>query len=135
MPGEWVDGRCVGSATLTADYVELGHHETLAELRHVLAGRLVHFGVAELDAAAIRLTTPRALTQEISRYVFEDNSAGARRWNGVSYLSKYGDDLANWAVFEPAAPTVISVDLIGARDPDLTEALRLHGLRMTTGAD
>lgn len=135
VPVEWLDGRCIGTATLTGDYVELGHHQTLAELRHVMARRLVHHGVTELDAATIRLTTPRALTQEISRYVFDDTTAGARRWNGISYLSKYGDDLDNWAVFEPAAPTVIGLDLIDQRDRDLAEALQLHGLRMTTAAD
>ena len=135
VPAEWVDARCIGSATLTGDYVELGHHQTLAELRHVIAGRLVHHGVTGLDAATIRLTTPRALTHEISRYVFDDTTAGTRRWNGISYLSKYGDDLDNWAVFEPAAPTIVGVDRIHQRDPDLVEALHLHGLHMATDAD
>lgn len=131
VPIEWVDGRCVGSAALAGDDVELGHHETLAVLRQVLSGRLVHYGVAELDAATIRITTPRALTQEISRQVFEGSADGARRWNGISYMSKYGDDLENWAVFEPAAPTNVGVDVVGPRGLDLASVLvALNGLRL-----
>ncbi len=104
VPAEWVEARCIGTGTLTGAYVELGHHETLAELRRLLAARLVHHGIGDLDAAAIRLTAPRAFTQEISRHVFDDSVGGARRWNGIAYLSKHGDDLDNWAIFEPAAP-------------------------------
>ena len=131
VPAEWVEARCIGTGTLTGEYVQLGHHETLAELRRLLAARLVHHGITDLDAAAIRLTAPRAFTQEISRHVFDDSIDGARRWNGIAYLSKHGDDLENWAIFEPAAPNPIAVAHFDHLDEDLVNALRLHGLHMT----
>lgn len=119
--------------TLSGDYVELGHHETVATLRRALAPRLVHYGIADLDAATIKVTTPRALTQEMSRLIFDGSTAdGVRRWNGISYLSRFGDDLENWAIFEPATPSTSDISAVDDRDEDLTAALRVHGLHMST---
>jgi hypothetical protein len=53
-----------------------------------------------------------------------------RRWNGPSYLSKHGDDLRNWAVFEPAAPDVIDVTEFNRDDPAHITALALHALTL-----
>lgn len=119
VPTEWVEQRCVGKAALAGAYADVGHHESLTELRTALAARVVHYGLPDLDAAAVRLTAPRAFTQEVSRFVFDQSAAGARRWNGISYLSKHGDDLQNWAIFEPATPYVIEVSEVGRDDPDL----------------
>lgn len=87
----WESGKLVG------DHADIGHHESLAELRSALAPRVVHYELPDLDAATLRLTAPRAFTQEVSRYVFDRTVDGVRRWNGISYLSKHGDDLTNWA--------------------------------------
>jgi len=130
VPGEWVEQRCVGRGALAGDYADLGHHESLAELRRALAARVVHYGLHDLDAATLRLSAPRAFTQEVARYVFDQTAAGQRRWNGLSYLSKHGDDLRNWAIFEPAAPEVVEVTNFGRHDEDLVEALGLHGLAL-----
>lgn len=62
VPADWIEARCVGIATLIGVYVDVGHHETLAELRTALAARVVHHGLQDLDASAIRLTVPRAFT-------------------------------------------------------------------------
>ena len=49
---------------------------------------------------------PRALTQEISRYVFvHARDAGGRPVAGLRYLSRLGDDLVNWAIFETEPPS------------------------------
>ena len=80
--------------------------------------------------ATLRLTVPRAFTREASRYVFDQTAAGQRRWNGLSYLSKHGDDLRNWAVSEPAAPDVIDVTEFNHDDRDLITALALHDLTL-----
>lgn len=130
VPAEWVDQRCVGRGALVGDYADVGHHESLAELRAALAARVVHHGLHDLDAATLRLTVPRAFTQEVSRYVFDHTAAGQRRWNGLSYLSKHGDDLRNCAIFEPAAPDVIDVAEFHRDDPDVIAALALHDLRL-----
>lgn len=130
VPTEWVEQRCVGRAALVGDYADVGHHESLAELRTALAARVVHHGLHDLDAAALRLSAPRAFTQDISRYVFGQTANGERRWNGLAYLSKHGDDLQNWAIFEPADPDVIDVTEFDRHDADLAAALALHGLQL-----
>ena len=38
VPAAWLDSRCVGTASLSGEYVELGHHESLAELRICACG-------------------------------------------------------------------------------------------------
>lgn len=130
VPADWVDQRCVGRATLVGNYVEIGSHESLAELRASLAARVVHYGLHDLDAAALRLTAPRRFTQEVSRHIFDQTAEGRRRWNGISYLSKHGDDLTNWAIFEPALPERIDVTKFDRQDADLAVALTLHGLTL-----
>ncbi len=119
VPAAWVEQRCLGRGVLVGDYADIGHHESLTELRDGLAARVVHHGLHDLDAATIRLTAPRAFTQDVSRYVFTQSADGQRRWNGLAYLSKHGDDLQNWAIFEPAAPELIDVP---ARRPDDTQS-------------
>lgn len=130
VPAEWADQRCVGRGALVGHYAGVGHHESLVELRAALAARVVHHGLHDLDGAALRLTAPRAFTQEVSRYVFGQSATGERRWNGLSYLSKHGDDLQNWAIFEPAAPEVLNVAEFDRYDPDLAAALALHRLTL-----
>lgn len=132
VPLEWIDARCVGTGVLVGDYADVGHHETIAELRSALAARVVHHGLHDLDAAAIRLSAPRAFTQEISRYVFDRSADGTRQWNGIAYRSKHGDDLENWAIFEPAAPADQTVAEFTENDIDLADALSLHGLQLIT---
>ena len=40
-----------------------------------MAGRLIHYGVGDLDAAAIRLSAPRRFTQEISNHTYKLSAA------------------------------------------------------------
>ena len=91
--------------------------------------RVVH-GLADLDAAAVRLSLPRSFTQEISRFLFEQTRSGQRRWDGITYLSRHGDDFENWAFFEPAAPIDQLSTSFDSGDADLAAALRLHGLSL-----
>ncbi|NNL85259.1 MAG: RES domain-containing protein, partial [Myxococcales bacterium] len=85
----WLERRCVGTAQATGSFVDVGHSRSLAELRRLLASRLAQYGVADLDAAAIRLAVPRALTQEISRAIYGlSTEAGERRFAGIAYRSR-----------------------------------------------
>jgi hypothetical protein len=63
--------------------------------------------------------------------VFDQSADAIRRWDGLRYLSKHGDDLQNWTIFEPASPDVISVEGFDDIDPDLEAALAIH--RLTLG--
>ena len=129
----WIADRAISEATLDGDFVDIGHSATLAYLRVVMASRLLHFDLDDVDAAAIRLHVPRAFTQEISSHLYDlANSDGSRRFDGIAYRSRLGDDLENWAIWEPAdSLTPAAGQPIDPDDPDLARALALFGLEFT----
>ena len=109
-------------------FVDVGDSASLATLRTVLAASAIHHGLDEIDAAAIRLRAPRAFTQQVSRYVYEQGA-----FAGIHYRSRLGDDVLNWAIFEAAPdgqiPLVATASAaIPTDDPDLRAALELLGL-------
>ena len=111
IPAGWRDKRYIG------------HSESLAHLRSALAARLLHYGLDDLDAGEIR-RAPRPFTQEISRYVFETgyDEHGATL-DGIRYLSRLGDEIVNWAIFEGTDPQEQTNAAIEAGDSDLLEAM------------
>jgi hypothetical protein len=96
----------------------------------------LHHGLDDLDAASIRLSAPRRFTQEISRYVYNRSTPqGQRRYTGIAYRSRLGDEFYNWAIFESpggALPWIGEPQtvFIEANDPDLVRALELLGVRL-----
>jgi RES domain len=134
VPRRWLDGRLIGKAAAHGRFADVGDAQSLAALRHALASRAIHYGLSELDAAAIRLGAPRAFTQEVSRFVYEwrDDEGG---FTGIGYRSRLGDQFFNWAIFEPVSEAESPLvdpgsDAIQPGDPDLSEALRLLGLKL-----
>jgi hypothetical protein len=128
VPRTWLEGRMIGEATVDGLFVDIGDTPSLATLRAALAASAIHHGLNEIDAATIRLSAPRAFTQQVSRYAYEQGS-----FAGIRYRSRLGDDLVNWAIFEPApggaSPVVETTSAaIAADDPDLRAALELLGL-------
>jgi hypothetical protein len=122
VPIEWIETRRLGTTRHAGGFVDLGHSDSLAHLRAALAEGVLHYGLDDLDAGDIRRRAPRRLTQEISRYLFEhgrDEQGVAVA--GVRYLSRLGDELTDWAMFEPNEPSEATSEPI---DPD-DEALRL----------
>lgn len=140
LPGEldasWLENRVIGVARFHGEFAEIGHSSSLAHIRRALAPRVVHYGIEDLDASAIRLSVPRRFTQEISRYVYDRSTpAGQRRFAGIAYRSKLGDEFRNWALFEPARDEDPPADEaeprpLEAEDPDLNQALALLGVRL-----
>jgi hypothetical protein len=134
----WCRTRLIGAATVSGIFADVGHSEWLAELQRALAGRLRHYGIRELDGAAIRLGAPRRLTQEISRYVYERTTPrGTRAFDGITYLSRLGDEFRNWALFEPAGASRqrrvirrVRVSPIDVDHPEFRHALELLGIRL-----
>jgi len=121
VPIEWTETRLLGIARHAGGFVDLSHSDSLAHLRAALAERVLHYGLDDLDAGDIRRRAPRRLTQEVSRYVCEhghDDPGAAVA--GVRYLSRLGDDLVNWVIFEPNEPTDATSEPIDRDD----EALR-----------
>jgi hypothetical protein len=84
--------------------------------------------LARFRAGEIRRRTPRALTQEVSRYVFERPEAFA----GIHYLSRLGDEISNWAIFEGSELDAVLEENgpIEPDDPDFASALATLGLRL-----
>jgi RES domain-containing protein len=135
LPRSWLDHRCAGTARSEAEFGAVGAARSLAFLRDRLADRALHYKVPELDAAAIRTGVPRAFTQEVSRLVFEcATGTGAQQFAGISYRSRLGDEITNWAIFEPSAGEAPLTDAasgtIDPDDPDFQAALELHRIEL-----
>ena len=129
VPADWPDRRHIGTARHTGRFADVGHSDSLAHLRAALAARLVHHGIDDLDGGDLRRRAPRALTQEISRYVFERGvDDEGRSLVGVRYLSRLGDELENWAIFDGTQPEDATSQPIASDDEDLLAALAKLGL-------
>lgn len=134
VPLRWLEGRRIGKMSFTGDFVDISDADSLATLRVHLAGRAIHYGLRDIDAATIRLDAPRRFTQEVSRLVYQwqENRGPCA---GIRYRSRLGDQFVNRAIFEP--PPDIGLDMLAAsseeidvKDPDLLEALRVLNLRL-----
>jgi RES domain len=125
VPSDWCASRMIGTAKHDGPFADIGQANSLTHLRAALASRLVHYGLDDLDAGDLRRRAPHALTQEISRYVFERGvTEDGERLLGIRYLSRLGDDIENWAIFEGSDPYDRLSDEISPDDPDLLAALQ-----------
>jgi hypothetical protein len=133
VPTSWLRGRAIAEAHVSGRYTQVGHSRSLAYFRRQLASLVVHFRLKDLDAAAIRLHAPREFTQRVSRFVYEcTDERGGPQFHGVAYLSRHGDDLANYATFElpddGARVGPIGATPLDGGDEDLNRALEHPGL-------
>lgn len=124
VPPEYLNTRTMGVATVQAECADLGNAEWLARLRVKLLPYAKDFGLTDIDASVLQRSSPRRLTQLMSRVVYEDGA------DGIRYLSKFGNDLENWAFFEPV--TILTKRTEGLRedDPDLLQALEILNLTL-----
>jgi hypothetical protein len=91
----------------------------------------LHHRLGDLDGAELRRRAPRAFTQEISRYVFETAQEHHEEpVCGILYLSRLGDELENWAIFEPSQPDDATSRPLEPADPDLQIALEKFDLML-----
>ena len=74
LDASWLSNRRIGTVRMRGEFVDVGLSESLAEIRNALAARVLHYGLDELDAATIRLSAPRKLTQEISRHLYDQST-------------------------------------------------------------
>lgn len=130
VPASWLDGRSIGSATVDAAFADLGHSSTLAYLRDAMASTVLRFALDDLDTSSIRLQAPRGFTQEIASHLYDlADDGGERRLQGIEYASRVGDDIDNWAIWEPAEALQEEAEQpIAADDPDLRQAMARFGL-------
>ena len=135
LPRSWCKPRLLASGRLSGVFVLPGHQQSLPTLRRAFLPTARSFGLADLDAAAIRDSRPRALTQAISAWLYTLRTPGGKPLNGIQFQSRHGDGLLLWAVYERdrAAGTPPEVGPDGSApitidDPQLLEAMRLHHL-------
>jgi hypothetical protein len=133
----WLIPRRLGSAILSGDYVDVGHSQTIAELRPRFLARAVHYGLVDVDAGALRLSAPRAFTQEVSRFLYTDLPPSGEAPAGIAFESRHGDDQQLWAIYErdtdvgaPRSRRIDQDDAVPIVDdhPDLVAAMTLHHL-------
>jgi len=117
----WVDERMIGIAHPLGLFADVDHSRSLAELTDQLSYLLISYALTEFDATVIK-SADRDLTQQISKYLFEcasDLPHRGRQYDGIRYLSRLGDDIENWAIFEPIGLENIHENQIAIDDPDL----------------
>ena len=124
VPLEWFRNRLIGSAEAHGTFADIGSSEWLSILRRHLAPLLISREIPDFDAAVLQKTGPRILTQKVSEYCY------AEGFSGIRYLSKYGHDIVNWALFEPAELTATEARRIRTDDADLVAALRILDLKI-----
>jgi len=134
IPATWLETRAIGEATLTGIYADVGHARSLTYLRTAMAGRLIHYSIPDLDAAAIRVSAPRRFTQEVSNRIYKLSAPdGTPRFAGIEYQSRFGDNYQNWAIFErPGQQPIIDpiVRPVRRDDPSLRAALTALALKL-----
>ena len=116
-------------ARATADISESSYADVCAcewiwRLRSKLLPHLSGLGIKSFDASTLLVTSPRRLTQLVSRVVYDSDLRVIR------YPSKHGLDLENWAFLEPAIVHNPGVEEIRMDDPDLQQALKLLSLQL-----
>jgi hypothetical protein len=100
VPRAWLETRMVGKAT--PGTIRRRRRRTLARHAPNSARRERDSLRARRDRRGDhRLRAPRAFTQQVSRFIYEQReNRGA--FVGIRYRSRLGDEIVNWAVFEPA---------------------------------
>ena len=136
LPRAWCESRLICSAELSGWFILIGHYETLPTLRQQFLPTAKECGLQDLDAAAIRDSKHRRLTQAISAWVYTLTTPDGEPTTGIQFDSRHGDQLTLWAIYERSASTPSPPEItnysepqgITEHDPDLTEAMRIHHL-------
>jgi hypothetical protein len=124
LPRDWLRVRVMGVAEISGAFADIYAIGWVSHLRRSLAAEALRLGVKDIDLSTLEMAEPRRLTQLASRQAYRLDFAG------IFYRSRYGNSLENWAIFEPFPLETASSSDLSEGDPDLLEALRLHGIRL-----
>ncbi len=117
LPRSWLTSRTATSAELAGVYAAVTRPKSLATLRARFGSLAARAGLADLDAAALKLPTTRGLTQAVARWLYDlPSSPGSRPVSGVRFDSRHGDGLALWAVFEQPGDPPVSPQISATAD-------------------
>jgi|SoiMethySBSTD1v2_1073268.scaffolds.fasta_scaffold1359316_1 hypothetical protein len=100
LPRSWCQPRLLASGRLTGTFAVPGHPDSLPTLRRRFLTAAKEFDLADLDAAAIRDSRPRTLTQHIAAWIYTLSSGDGVPLAGIEFQSRHGDNLMLWALFE-----------------------------------
>jgi len=135
VPRSWLSDRWIASAVLKGRFADIHHSEWVGYLHRTLGPRFAQWHISELDGGSLRSTTNEDITRTVSRLIYEATEGGQPLFAGIGYESRFGSDLRCWAVFEhPEVAerpwTGMDAAPIDAEDADLSEACRIHGIRL-----
>lgn len=127
---EWIRARKVGRLKIDmGSFARIGAVASMALMDRELSSLLIEYGYSQMDAAVIRQKAPRRFTQRISRFVFESTGQQGALFAGICYLSRHGDDVDNYALFEGpdrSSLTKLLEEEITWDDPDLLQGAEMH---------
>lgn len=123
VPRNWCPNRVLGTASADGEYADVCGAEWIAALRRKLGSECLRLGFPDLDAAALQSHSPRILTQLVSRVVYNMGLAG------VYFRSRYGQNLENWALFEPCRIRGMKSEPVEPDHPALLKAMQILGLK------
>ena len=128
VPRAWLQSRIIGSARGVGRFADVYGSEWIAYLRLQLASQCVEHDIAELDASVLQHSAARGLTQRVSRIAYNLG------FQGVRYVSKYAQDVENWAFFEPFSTLTPKAEwAIDPQDEEFVRALEVLGLQLEAG--
>jgi hypothetical protein len=125
LPRDWLTVRTMGRAEIGGVFADIYGIAWVSQLRRSLAAEALRLGMKDIDLSSLERAEPRRLTQLASRQAYLLSFAG------IFYRSRYGQTLENWAIFEPFPLEHATSEGFSEDDPDLLEALRLHGIRLS----
>jgi hypothetical protein len=139
VPRSWFGPRLLAQAELEGAYVDVQHASSIGILRPIFYEVATSLGFPDFDGAAIRISEPRELTQQISRFLWEQTSH-----DGVLFESRFGNRLKLYAIFERPSTSSLargraklvsgtSHKPIPSTSGDFTRALALHKLTIDEG--
>ena len=123
VPLEWCANRVIGTASAEGNYADIYAAEWISLLRRKLVSECLRVGLRDLDASGLQNSSPRTLTQLVSRIVYDMGLAG------VYYRSRYGHNLENWALFEPCRIHRTKSRRVTTNDEALAEAMEILELK------
>jgi len=124
LPRDWLAVRVMGKAEIDGVFADIYAVSWLSHLRRSLAAEALRLGIKDIDLSSLENAEPRRLTQLASRQAYLLNFAG------IFYRSRYGHSLENWAIFEPFPLKNATSETLSEDDPDLLQALLIHGVRL-----
>lgn len=134
---DWVSTRVISSAWVSGWFCDVTASKTIAALRPTFLPIARDLGLPDFDAAALKLATPRTLTQNVASFLYsQPTGIDGDPFAGVRFSSRHGDELQMWALFERNGddPRSKSLDVVEQHRPDpdddeeLRRAMELHRL-------